>query len=356
MRTGTDIVVLVDEHDNEIGTMAKHAAHENGGTLHRAFSVFLFDRDGRVLLQKRAVSKYHFGGLWTNACCSHPRVGETPADAARRRLVEEMGIEAEVRPATSFLYRAHDEETGLTEHEFDHVLTGVFGGTPDPNPDEVAGWRWATPGEIDAELAEAGEGYTPWFPIAWRALKDAGGVPRAGEDRSGLSPAVYDELRRIAAAYLRGERAGHTLQATALVNEAFVRLGDDGRWRDRAHFIATAARAMRRILVDHARARHALKRGGDAGRVTIVGDGMGAKADGSGGGAAGGETTSIDLLALDEALGRLETLHERQARIVELRFFGGFSVAETAELLGVSDRTVELDWSVARAWLRRELG
>lgn len=160
-----------------------------------------------------------------------------------------------------------------------------------------------------------------------------------------LSGEEYDLLRRIAADYLRRERPGHTLQPTALVNEAILRLGDgDGpRWNDRRHFVATAARAMRRVLVDYARARLADKRGGGVPRALDV-EAVGA-----------GEGDAVDLLALDEALSRLDTLHERQARVVELRFFAGFTVAETAEHLGVSERTVELDWSVARAWLKREL-
>lgn len=163
----------------------------------------------------------------------------------------------------------------------------------------------------------------------------------------GITEETYRLLRRIAADYLRRERIGHTLQPTALVNEAYLRLGgeDSSRWRDRGHFVATTARAMRHILVDHARARNAEKRGGGepAHARTLV-DVAGEVGD-----------EAIDLLALDEAVRRLESLHERQARIVELRFFGGLTVSEAAAMLDVSDRTVELDWRVARAWLRREL-
>ncbi len=166
-------VVLVDEDDNDIGTMGKLAAHVDGGTLHRAFSVFLFSSDGRVMLQRRSASKYHFGGLWTNTCCSHPRLGETPGDAGRRRLMEEMGIDAPVEAMTSFVYRAHDAESGLTEHELDHVLIGRFDGKPELNLDEADDWRWMTPAEIDADLKAHPERYTPWFPIAWRALRTA---------------------------------------------------------------------------------------------------------------------------------------------------------------------------------------
>lgn len=179
-RTGPDSsaapaehVVLVDEDDNDLGTMEKLAAHLDGGTLHRAFSVFLFDKDGRVLMQKRASGKYHFGGLWTNTCCSHPRLGEAPVEAGRRRLMEEMGIEATVDALTTFLYRASDAESGLTEHELDHVLTGRFDGEPELNPDEAEDWRWMTPDEIDAGLAQTPGEFTPWFPLAWQVLQDA---------------------------------------------------------------------------------------------------------------------------------------------------------------------------------------
>jgi RNA polymerase sigma factor (TIGR02999 family) len=159
-----------------------------------------------------------------------------------------------------------------------------------------------------------------------------------------LMPAVYAELKRIAAAYLRRERPGHTLQPTALVNEAYVRLaGQHPRFQNRAHFCAIAANAMRQILVERARARNARKRGGGAARVTL--DEAMAPAPGP----------PVDLDALDEALTRLAALDAQQARIVELRFFGGLSVEETADVLGISPATVKRHWSVARAWLAREL-
>jgi RNA polymerase sigma-70 factor, ECF subfamily len=160
-----------------------------------------------------------------------------------------------------------------------------------------------------------------------------------------LMPLVYDELRRLAAGYLRRERPGQTLQATALVNEAYVRLVKDSKlvWQDRAHFIGIAAHSMRQILVDRARARGSLKRGGERRQVTL---------DES----AAAETGAIaDVLAVDEALTRLATLDPQQARIVEMRFFGGLTVEETAEAIGISSATVKRDWSVARAWLHREL-
>jgi len=161
-----------------------------------------------------------------------------------------------------------------------------------------------------------------------------------------LFPIVYDELRRLAASALRRERADHTLQPTALVHEAFLRLVDvpEDRWHDRAHFVAIAARAMRRVLVDHARGRMALKRGRADIHVPID------EVD-----VASSETGGVDLVVLDEALSRLAALDERQARIVELRFFGGLTVEETAALIGSSPRTVKRDWHMARAWLKREL-
>ena len=161
-----------------------------------------------------------------------------------------------------------------------------------------------------------------------------------------LLPIVYDELRRLAANYLRRERPGQTLQPTALVHEAYLRLMKDrpDRWQNRAHFCAIAAHSMRQILIERARARNALKRGGAAPRVTLD-EAL----------VAGGER-SFDFLALDEALNRLAALDAEQARLVELRFFGGLTVEETAEAMQLSPATVKRHWSVARAWLSRELG
>lgn len=158
---------------------------------------------------------------------------------------------------------------------------------------------------------------------------------------------VYDELRRLAASALRHERADHTLQPTALVHEAFLRLADEptARWQNRGHFLAVAARAMRRILVDHARRYNAQKRGSGAVRLSLDDAGH----------AAAVPTETLDLVVLDDALGRLAALDARQARIVELRFFGGLSVEETADIVGASARTVKRDWQMARAWLKREM-
>lgn len=167
-----ELVVLVDEADRELGTMDKLEAHRDGGRLHRAFSVFLFDSEGRMLLQQRADGKYHFGGLWTNACCSHPRGGENVVDAGRRRLREELGIDAALEAVGSFIYEAHDDSTGLTEHELDHILVGRFEGEPRPDQTEVAGWRWISPAQLDTEIASSPGLFTPWFPIAWRRLRE----------------------------------------------------------------------------------------------------------------------------------------------------------------------------------------
>lgn len=166
-------VILVDEHDNEIGSLEKQAAHEEGGRLHRAFSVFLVDDHGRILLQKRAASKYHFGGLWTNTACGHPRPGETTTGAAQRRLEEEMGVRVTLTEIDTFTYSASDDGSGLTEREIDHVFRGDFSGSPTPNPDEAEGWRWISPEDLDRELREQPERFTPWCPLAWNVARSA---------------------------------------------------------------------------------------------------------------------------------------------------------------------------------------
>lgn len=159
-------LILVDADDNPVGFETKLAAHESGGKLHRAFSVFVFDRMGRMLLQRRAKKKYHFGGLWTNACCGHPKRGEKLPDAARVRLGEEFGFDAEVEEVFSFVYRATDPGSGLTEHEFDHVFYAGFEGEPRPDPDEIEAWKWVTPAELTTDLSTNPQDYTPWFVIS----------------------------------------------------------------------------------------------------------------------------------------------------------------------------------------------
>ena len=173
--------------------------------------------------------------------------------------------------------------------------------------------------------------------VAWRN-GDEGALAQ-------LMPEVHGELHRIARRCMRGERAGHTLQATALVNEAYVRLVDTRqvRWQDRTHFLAMSARLMRRVLVDHARARLYQKRGGGALKVTLT-DGL-----------AGSDEQPQDVIALHDALDALAKFDERKSRVVELRFFGGLTIEETAHVLGVSVDTIMRDWKLAKAWLLREI-
>ena len=160
-----------------------------------------------------------------------------------------------------------------------------------------------------------------------------------------LMPLVYEELRRMANNYMRNERQGHTLQTSALVNEAYLRLVDHENiaWQNRAHFFGVAAQAMRRILVDHARTRNYQKRGGGAQQVSL--DEAATLA----------EDRAAELIALDEALQELAKMDERKSRVVELRYFGGLSMEETAEALGISIPTVTRDWTTAKAWLLREM-
>jgi len=160
-----------------------------------------------------------------------------------------------------------------------------------------------------------------------------------------LMPIEYDELRRLARHHMRFEAPNHTLQATGLVNEAYIRLVDQNcvNWQNRAHFFGAAAQIIRRILVDHARARHRLKRGGDAVKVSLC-DEIGAT-----------EAPELDIVALDHALTELAKLDPQQERIIELRFFAGLSIDETAEALNISPATVQRHWATARAWLYREM-
>ncbi|HEX5602536.1 MAG TPA: sigma-70 family RNA polymerase sigma factor [Pyrinomonadaceae bacterium] len=160
-----------------------------------------------------------------------------------------------------------------------------------------------------------------------------------------LMPIVYDELRRQAARYLRRERAGHTLQTTALIHEAYVRLVDQRRvqWQNRAHFFGIAGQMMRRILVDHARTKKRVKRGGSDVKISLADATVLV------------QEQDLDVVALDEALTRLAEIDEQQSKVVELRFFSGLTVEETAEVMGISPATVKRDWSMAKAWLHREL-
>ena len=164
----TEYVVLVDELDNKVGLMEKMEAHINP-TLHRAFSIFIFNSKNEMLLQQRALSKYHTPGLWTNTCCSHPRDGESLHDATNRRLQEEMGMQCELKEAFSFIYKA-DVMQGLVEHEFDHVFIGTSDDLPIINKDEVESFRYDTVENIKGDIERNPQNYTAWFKIAFDKL------------------------------------------------------------------------------------------------------------------------------------------------------------------------------------------
>ena len=163
-------VILVDKHDVEQGTMEKMEAHKNGGTLHRAFSVFVFNTKGELLLQRRALHKYHSGGLWTNTCCSHPRPGETVREAGHRRLEEEMGMQCKLVELFSFEYKA-ELDGGMTEWELDHVLLGLSDKEPSINEEEVAEFKYMPLDEIDEDLNKNPQNYTEWFKICFERVK-----------------------------------------------------------------------------------------------------------------------------------------------------------------------------------------
>ena len=156
-------VILVNEQDQEIGQMEKLEAHQKG-LLHRAFSVFVFNDKNELLIQQRAIGKYHSEGLWTNTCCSHPSPEETLEQAANRRLYEEMGMVCTVKRAFSFLYRA-EFENGLVEHELDHVLIGYTNNPPLLNPEEAQAYKWISLDELEKDIAQHPEKYTIWFKI-----------------------------------------------------------------------------------------------------------------------------------------------------------------------------------------------
>ncbi len=156
-----EFVTLVDEKDNPIGLMEKIEAHQKG-LLHRAFSVFVFNDNNELLIQRRALEKYHSGGLWTNTCCSHPRDKESLTAAGQRRLQEEMGFTCSIDPIFSFIYHAKlDNE--LTEHEFDHVFIGKYNAKPAPNPAEVCDWKYVSLKELSHDLKTHPDNYTIWF-------------------------------------------------------------------------------------------------------------------------------------------------------------------------------------------------
>lgn len=159
--TGTSDVVLVDENDQVLGTMEKLKAHQEG-RLHRAFSVLIFNDNDEMLIHKRASGKYHCGGMWTNACCSHPRLGESPKDAAIRRMQEEMGFTTAIDFVGKFIYKT-SFDNGLIENELDHVFVGKFNGEPVPNPEEVEDYRYIRIEDLKEEIKKEPQNYTVWF-------------------------------------------------------------------------------------------------------------------------------------------------------------------------------------------------
>lgn len=163
-------VILVDHEDRAISTMAKLDAHIEG-KLHRAFSVFIFNSEGELLLQQRALSKYHSGGKWTNTCCSHPRPGEQTAEAAVRRLQEEMGMDCALKPVFAFCYKA-EVENGLIEYEYDHVFFGKSDQLPVLNPIEVADFKYISMVDLELGLLEESEQYTEWLKICFKQVME----------------------------------------------------------------------------------------------------------------------------------------------------------------------------------------
>jgi len=164
-----DLLILVNEQDEEIGTLPKVDCHIGNGTLHRAFSLFLFNADGNLLLQKRNPDKMLWGGYWSNSCCSHPRQGETVPEAAARRLQEELGVSCELNYLYKFAYQAQFGEVG-SENELCWVLAGVYSGEISANPDEIADWRLISPAELSHEIATDGDNYTPWLKLEWEQI------------------------------------------------------------------------------------------------------------------------------------------------------------------------------------------
>jgi isopentenyl-diphosphate delta-isomerase len=164
-RKSPSMVVVVDSDDNEIGLLEKIDAHRKGGTLHRAFSIYLFDDANRLLLQRRAKTKYHFGGLWTNTCCGHAVPSELLSISAPIRLWQEMRICTDIKVVGRFTYSATCPNSYLAEREIDHVYLGTFNGSPSPEPDEVDDWRWESIDDIHHELRENPENFTPWFGL-----------------------------------------------------------------------------------------------------------------------------------------------------------------------------------------------
>ena len=166
-------VVLVDEQGNELGLMGKTEAHEKG-LLHKAISVIIFNSKDEMLIQQRAFSKYHWAGIWSNTCCSHPRAGESFADAAKRRLKEELGITTPLKQEFFFTYQAKDEKSGLTEHEYDWVFTGTFDEAFDYNKHEINDIKWMSKEALEKDMSEHPDQYSFWFPIILDNMRKRG--------------------------------------------------------------------------------------------------------------------------------------------------------------------------------------
>ena len=156
-------VILVDEHDREVGTMEKLEAHQKG-LLHRAFSILVFNSKGELMLQQRAIHKYHSGGLWTNTCCSHPRPGETAIDAGKRKLIQEMGFDCELTYSHKFIYKV-ELDNNLIEHEWDHVLVGYYNNKPEINTSEAMNWKFIALDALQKDVVENPQHYTQWFKM-----------------------------------------------------------------------------------------------------------------------------------------------------------------------------------------------
>lgn len=173
MSQAEEQVVLVDEQGNELGLMGKTEAHEKG-ILHKAISVIIFNSKGEMLIQQRAFTKYHWAGIWSNTCCSHPRAGESFPAAAQRRLKEELGIDTPLKQEFFFVYKAKDEKSGLTEHEYDWVFTGTFDDTFEYNKDEINAIKWLSKEELEKDMAANPDQYSFWFPIILENMKSKG--------------------------------------------------------------------------------------------------------------------------------------------------------------------------------------
>ncbi len=165
----SELLILVDENDNEIGTISKADAHDANGTLHRAFSLFIFNDKGELLLQQRSPEKRLWGGYWSNSCCSHPRAGEQMDEAVHRRLEQELGIAAKLEYVYKFIYQADFEGQGA-EHELCWVYVGTSSDEVKANTAEIDDWRWVSRDTLDAELSAMPERFTPWFKLEWRRL------------------------------------------------------------------------------------------------------------------------------------------------------------------------------------------